>query len=73
MPSRTFFLLLAEHNKLDIYELKRDIMVSMYPHVEQDVRDTIQQDLLLPDDILNDIIESEQADDISTFRNVLEG
>jgi hypothetical protein len=72
MPSITFFALLNEAHKLDVYEKKMLITIAAYPHIEKEKQDEITASLLLPDDVLSDIVESETPDDINILKEALE-
>ena len=72
MPSVTFFALLNEAHKLDIYEKKMLLQVASFPHMEKDHQDEINASLLLPDDVLSDILDNETTDDINILKEALE-
>ena len=68
MPSVTFLALLNEGHKLEIYDMKRAITVAGFPHMDVDKQELIAADLVLPDDVLSDILEGEERDDINTIK-----
>ena len=71
MPSITFLALLNEGHKLDTYEKKMLLTISSYPYMEADDQELIRDTLQLPDDLLSDIVDSEETDDINTLREHL--
>lgn len=73
MPAKTFFALLSEGNKLDVLQKRFDLTVADYPWMDEDNKQELQSRLRLPDDVLDDILESEATDDISTLKDALEG
>jgi hypothetical protein len=72
MPSLTFLSLLNEASKLDVYDKKMLITIASYTSMDKDDQDQLNQNLVLPDDILNDILEDERADDISKVKDLFE-
>lgn len=70
MPAITFFTLLSEAHKSDVYEKRFQLTVAKFPHLESDDQETIQQSLQLPDDILGDIL-IEETDDIATLKEAI--
>ena len=71
MPSITFLVLLNEGHKLDIYEKKMLITIASFPNMEKDDKEQILENLKLPDDQLNDILETETKDDINILEDIL--
>lgn len=73
MPSVTFFSLLAAGNKVEVYEKRLLLTIATYPHMAEDQQEQVRDDFQLPDDFLNDILESEIKDDINMLKEALEG
>jgi len=72
MPSVTFFALLSEGSKLEVIEMKKLLMVASFTSFDEDKRKEILDSLILPEDVLSDILESENPDDINTLKEALE-
>lgn len=73
MPVKTFLALLNEGHKLLVYELKQQITVASYPYMDEDKRDMLMQSLVLPEDILSDIVLSETSEtEKQVFKEALE-
>jgi hypothetical protein len=71
--ARTFFVLLNEAYKQDVYAKRWDLTAAAYPNMEKDNQELLSDSLVLPDDVLNDILESEVKDDINTIKDILNG
>ena len=71
MPSITFLALLNEANKLEVYEKRMLLTIAAYPYMEKDTQETIRDNLVLPEDQLSDILESEETDDINILKEHL--
>lgn len=74
MPSVTFLALLNEGYKLDVYDMKRAITISNFSSLEKERQEDIISDLVLPDDVLSDILEGETTEeDIQILKDSLNG
>ena len=73
MPSLTLLALLNEGHKLDVYHNKMLLAISAYPHMDKDAQEHLQETLLLPDDVLSDILGDEEPDDINTLKEAING
>jgi CO dehydrogenase/acetyl-CoA synthase beta subunit len=69
----TFFTLLYEANKLDVYNKRWQLTVSAFPNMEKETQDRIFESLALPEDILDDILIEEDTTISDDFRKTLEG
>lgn len=70
--AKTFFTLLAAGSKLETYEKRMALTVSMYPHMDEEHQENVRQSLTLPDDVLNDILEEENVSDFDKIKEVFE-
>lgn len=73
MPAKTFFALLSEGHKLEVYDMKQALTVSAYPHMEEDSQEGVKNTLVLPDDILSDILMGENPDDAEKLKEAING
>jgi len=69
----TFFALLNEGYKQDVYAKRWQLVASAYPNMDEEKQEELRASLVLPDDVLNDILESEVKDDINTIKDILNG
>ena len=65
--------MLNEAYKQDVYAKRWDLTTAVYPNMEKDNQELLSDSLVLPDDVLNDILESEVKDDINTIKDILNG
>lgn len=74
MPAKTVIALLNEANKLSVYEMKTQIKVASYPYMQEDDQKEFMKSLLLPEDVLSDIIIVETSEtDKQKFKEALDG
>ncbi len=73
MKAITFFTLLSEANKQDVFDKRWSLTASTYPHVDADQKEIINHKLLLHEDVLNDILPDEEPDDINILKEALNG
>lgn len=73
LSAKTFFTLLGEGNKQELFDLKRLIMAATFPHLDAETQEQIKSSLITPDDILRDTLEDEKADDIEKVKQAFEG
>lgn len=71
LPSKTFFALLNEGHKLDIFDQKTLLIISAYPHMDEDAQEQVRASLQLPEELLSDILGDETPDDINTLKEAL--
>lgn len=73
MPAATFFALLKEGSKIEVVNMKAQLAIVSYPHMKEDDQTQLREQLVLPEDILNDILEDESYDDLGRLKEILEG
>ncbi len=71
--SRTFFALLNEGFKNEVKNYRMQVAITLVPHMDEDERQTFINSLQLPEDILSDILESENVSSISEIKEIFEG
>lgn len=72
MKAKTFFALLNEGHKAEIAEKKLLLSIVTYPHMDKEAQEEFRQALLLPDDILSDILEEENIDSVDSLKSMFE-
>jgi len=65
--------LLNEAHKLDIYEKKAQLTIAAFPDMDKEQKETLMQEMELPDDLLGAIVDSEHKDDINTLKEAFDG
>lgn len=65
-------MLLNEAYKQDVYAKRWELSAHAYPYMDEDKQQQLTEGLALPDDVLNDILESETTDDINILKDALE-
>lgn len=63
MKSVTFFALLSEGHKLEVYEMKKLLTIASFTSLDEDKRQEITESLVLPEEVLSDIVEGELTED----------
>lgn len=53
--------------------MKQALTVSAYPHMEEDSQEGVKNTLVLPDDILSDILMGENPDDAEKLKEAING
>jgi hypothetical protein len=74
MPAITFLSLLNEGFKLEVIDLKKQMTIAKYGSLDSEDQNEIIKSIVLPEDVLSDILESENVDnakELETFKQIL--